>query len=158
MRRRKFRNGKFLLQSSVSQRTSVLAVLITVSLVCTIYVQGPMLNFKSTGLKLLLSGTRSLLSLDNSSLAIESQQDPLQSLFIIVPYRNRSENKNVFITEMKQYLKRKVSDLINRNVQPRKLLFCYWIFFSSAFLRDFSLWLDRLSGDGASDTWRSPAV
>ena len=32
------------------------------------------------------------------------------------------------------------------------------VFFSSAFLRDFFLWLDRLSGDGASNTWRSPAV
>ena len=116
MKRRKFRGGKFLLQTSTSQRTSVFAVLITVSLVCTIYVQGPMLDFKATGLKLLLSGTRSLLSLNNASLAIEIQQDPLQSLFIIVPYRNRSENKNVFIREMKQYLKRKVSDLIGRNM------------------------------------------
>ena len=30
-------------------------------------------------------------------------------------------------------------------------------FFCSAFLRDFSLWLDQLSSD-ASDTWRSPAM
>ena len=34
----------------------------------------------------------------------------------------------------------------------------FWLFlfsfFSSTFLRDFSLWLDRLSGDGASYTWR----
>ena len=30
--------------------------------------------------------------------------------------------------------------------------------FFSAFLRDFSLWLDQLSANGASDTWCSPAV
>ena len=33
---------------------------------------------------------------------------------------------------------------------------CY-VFFCFAFLRDFPLCLDRLSGD-ASDTWRSPAI
>ena len=33
----------------------------------------------------------------------------------------------------------------------------YVFFFCSAFLRDFSLWLDWLSGD-ASDTWRGPAM
>ena len=31
-------------------------------------------------------------------------------------------------------------------------------FFSSAFLRDFSLWLDQSSSDGASYTWCSPAM
>ena len=31
------------------------------------------------------------------------------------------------------------------------------IFFCSAFFWDFSLWLDRLSGD-VSDTWRGPAM
>ena len=30
-------------------------------------------------------------------------------------------------------------------------------FFCSSILRDFSLWLDRLSGD-ATDTWRGPAM
>ena len=111
MKRRKFRSGKFLLQTSTSQRTWFLAVLITLSFVCTIYVQGPWQHFEASGLKLLISGTRSLLSLNNSSSEVKSHRDPLHSLFIIVPYRNRAQNKKNFINEMKKYLKRKVKNL-----------------------------------------------
>ena len=36
-------------------------------------------------------------------------RDPLESLFIIVPYRNRAENRRVFLAEIDKYLKRKVT-------------------------------------------------
>ena len=79
------------------------------------------------------------------------------------------ENKNIFTTpslntpyfESWKIISEKVILLIivlgNKNICVLFVLRSSLCFFS-AFLRDFSLWLDQLSGDGASYTWRSPAM
>jgi len=97
MKKPRLKSGKvsLLFKTNLKKRTLFLVGLVAISFFCTIYVQG-FEDLKSSSLKLFNSSSN------------EIDRNPLESLFIVVPYRNRVENRRVFVAEMKKYLQKKV--------------------------------------------------
>ena len=118
----KFRNSDkvFLNKSGNRHRACFFFGLIAISFVFTIFVQGiPIDSLKNSGLKLLFPNSRTLLSIPPGPSSNVWNRDPLESLFLVVPYRNRAENRRVFLAEIQKYLKRKVTIFFPNNIQSR---------------------------------------
>ena len=71
------------------------------SFFCTIFLQ-TYEETGSSGLKIFGSGSSSEVP------RLEFSGNPVQSLFLIVPFRNRMENRKVFVSEMRRFLQKKV--------------------------------------------------
>ena len=136
----KFRNSDkvFLNKSGNRHRACFFFGLIAISFVFTIFVQGiPIDSLKNSGLKLLFPNSRTLLSIPPGPSSNVWNRDPLESLFLVVPYRNRAENRRVFLAEIQKYLKRKVKFFFRRTFRagfPQTRGQIYHHFMSSVFI------------------------